>query len=341
MDQLTNLKNKLTRRLKRLRDANERHFAPEIRRFVTFIKSEPMLYSCLQAACSRHYGEKNRVITVLSSSEVLTNPRSAPKEESQLVSLLWNLLEHLDSGDYQELQQVENTSFGNSAPDTRWLALKERLVQPLYDFLLEKLDEQEVLLGTLLRYKTRCEVFNHAHLLNVVKDPEKKDNAKKKGRRPYRDVEKQLKNDLHLYLHDQGVAFQIEPALGRGEVDVVIGEGPDRYYTEAKVFSDDNSKTKILKDFGQTYRYSQDYNCNTIYLVIYNVSGRPPAFQGCESVLGHVQCVRYSSTAVYIMVIDLLRHTRPLSGQGKIDQIIITANELSGALSQSECDIAH
>ena len=82
------------------------------------------------------------------------------------------------------------------------------MISPLCEYLEERLDEQQAILGLLVRYKKRCEWFNKPALLRIAEDEEaKKGDTKKRA-----EVEKVLKEDLYRNLYDQGIEFTLNPS---------------------------------------------------------------------------------------------------------------------------------
>lgn len=66
----------------------------------------------------------------------------------------------------------------------------------LYDYLDEEIDGRNAVLGLLVKYKTRCEMYRRARLRLAAEEGAEN----RKG-------ERALAFDLYEYLHDQGVTF--------------------------------------------------------------------------------------------------------------------------------------
>jgi len=121
------------------------------------------------------------------------------------------------------------------------------LVEPLYEYIDEHLDDQRTLLHLLRRYKNKCEWFKREKLFKLW------ESDKQKG-------EQNLAQHLYEYLHDQGVNLSIEPSSASGEVDLVADQhGEDRLVADAKIVHGDTGKHYLAKGMRQIYDYTRDY----------------------------------------------------------------------------------
>ena len=105
---------------------------------------------------------------------------------------------------------------------------------PLYEYLDERLDDPQFVLGRLIRFKHLCEWFWREELY------------RKWEQAPARKGEKTLAMRLYEFLFSEGVNFHIEPWSASGEADMVSSqEGPERLIADAKVFKPGESKKYI------------------------------------------------------------------------------------------------
>ncbi|MGO9572044.1 MAG: hypothetical protein ACLP5H_31365 [Desulfomonilaceae bacterium] len=147
----------------------------------------------------------------------------------------------------------------------------ETFVMPLYEYLDEQLDSQNLLLYLLVRYKHTSEWFRRKVLLERC--TEAKDSGK---------GEKVLAYDLYEFLYSQGLDFHIEPKSATGEIDLMSEQvGEDRLLVDAKVFSDTTSNIKA--GFHQILTYSTTYNQPFGCLAIFNVGDKQLCFSSQRS----------------------------------------------------------
>ena len=133
-------------------------------------------------------------------------------------------------------------------------------------YLLESLDNKLLINHLLFRYKQRSECFRKLELIDLLKKTKTKKNDLEKMARTNK--EKVLSNDLYLYLHDQGMDFEIEVQSGsRGRIDFKSKLGI--YIGEAKVFKDD--KAYIISGIRQLTGYLAENNVTEGVLPIFNV----------------------------------------------------------------------
>jgi hypothetical protein len=201
------------------------------------------------------------------------------------------------------------------------------VIASLCQYLDERLDEQQAILGLLIRYKKRCEWFNRRELLKTAQGELARTGDEKRRA----EVEKVLKEDLYRYLHDQGMEFTIEPQSDRGEIDLILDQiGGDRKYLEGKVFDNQNRDTNyIIKGFGQLLHYLRQYNVAKGYLLIYKTCERQLVIEGADQ-LGIVPYVHCEGKDIFILVVDVCNYEKSVS-QRDYQPLLITAGELRKA----------
>lgn len=137
----------------------------------------------------------------------------------------------------------------------------EHFVDPLVNFLEDRIDDGSSILGILDRYKRRSEWFHQADLHARYEADTTRGEAV-------------LDAHLREYLVDQGIAYPFsQPASPSGEVDIVaLGNEP--LAIEVKLFLPSAGKDRayIRKGFAQAHRYATDYGLPSAYLVVFNLS---------------------------------------------------------------------
>jgi hypothetical protein len=200
-----------------------------------------------------------------------------------------------------------------------------QFVHPLFDYIIEMLDEQQLLLSQLIRYSQRAEWFKRQELYEEVK--KYKEEKADVGERA--EVEDLLKQDLYCYLHDQGVEFYIEPYSVHGKIDLLLDQkGSGRHYIEAKVFDNQGKNAAYLRTgFNQLFTYLTQFKAEQGYLVIYKLCEENLTFVLPHSV-GSLPCVRHGGKAIFVVVIDLFPHRKPVSQRGVLKTITLTETDL-------------
>ncbi|WP_108664521.1 hypothetical protein [Euzebya rosea] len=139
------------------------------------------------------------------------------------------------------------------------------VVEPLIEYLQERLAAETDVLYTLERYRRRVQWFEHERLWEAYNEGSVRGEAI-------------LDRDLRKFLFDQGIDYPYsQPASASGKADVVanIETDEDPLVCEVKLFNNDSYGAAYLaKGLNQAVRYADDYGKNEAYLVIFNLSDR-------------------------------------------------------------------
>ena len=145
-------------------------------------------------------------------------------------------------------------------------AIRDVALDGLYEWIDEKIDSRNAVLGLLMKYKQRSEWFGRERLRVL---------AEAGG-------ERALAVDLQQYIFDQGVEFTIEPTSSSGEPDLVLRDTDDSHVIlDAKYISLGTAaaefKRKLSYGFHQVAHYCQDFNEPLGYLVVFLADRKSPA----------------------------------------------------------------
>ncbi|MGA3359860.1 MAG: hypothetical protein ABSC87_06605 [Halobacteriota archaeon] len=192
---------------------------------------------------------------------------------------------------------------------------KSLFVIPLCEYLDERLDDVQVLVAILIRYKQKSEWFESERLFRRLE----KDTRK---------AEDHLKSDLYDYLHDQGVDLTIEPYSVKGRIDLILDQkGENRVFAEAKVLRSRKERARIIEGFSQLLTYLNHFNATTGYLVIFKACK-----QGINFDLGHqfqsIPYWIYGNKMIFVILVDIFQYDEPVTKRGKIEALRITSEEL-------------
>lgn len=140
-------------------------------------------------------------------------------------------------------------------------AIKDIVIQGLYEYLDERLDDRNAIYAILVKYKQRSEWFRKLRLreyaLNGLES--------KTG-------ERALAIDVQEYLLDQGVEFFVEPASASGEADLILKSSEGRYLViDTKFIHKETTKSAIANKLSagvhQVMSYCRDFNVQEGFLV--------------------------------------------------------------------------
>lgn len=171
---------------------------------------------------------------------------------------------HVDQDDF--IREVAIAITGRSGGFEESLeTLRDVAVDGLYEWIDEKIDSRNAVLGLLMKYKQRSEWFGRERLRQLAVDG----------------GERALAVDLQQYIFDQGVEFTIEPTSSSGEADLVLRDTDDSHVIlDAKYVALDSApsefKRKLGHGFHQVARYCHDFNEPVGYLVVFLADTKAP-----------------------------------------------------------------
>jgi hypothetical protein len=178
------------------------------------------------------------------------------------------------------------------------------------------LDDANVVLAMLIRYKQKVEWYRRAEVLRLYEDDTSKG-------------ERTVKQHMFEFLFDQGLPFHVEPVAASGEPDVVsLHDSQHHFIGEVKVFdAEGRGKSYIKKAFYQTYRYCVDYNEPLAYLIVFNVSRKQLRVEVSSDPDG-VPRFEYNHKTIFLVVIDIHEREGTASTLGVAETVTITLAEL-------------
>ncbi|WP_309894758.1 hypothetical protein [Archangium sp.] len=198
-----------------------------------------------------------------------------------------------------------------------------RAAQRLYHGLQLLLGTRRSVQVVFERFKTRCEWYDRDRLRALATEKPK---AVRAARSRPRQIEQRLKNELALYLFDQGLNPLLEVPVGANRSDFFE---PSRFYLEAKQYSDASPKHKLLKGVSQTYELmaslrGSQHDPYEAYYVVFRLGG--PLVQMDDE-------VSFAGLTLRTIVIDLAPAIS--SGSRSVGHLRITAEEMQEQLRKT------
>lgn len=182
------------------------------------------------------------------------------ENEEHHIGLIYGLLSHI-----RKNGQITNFiwSIGSGREgNERLQSVFENFVDPFVNYLHDQLDEDNTILYLLEKYKKRTEWFTKNMLLEKYN----------KATKSYEQI---LEDDLRMFLFEQGIEYPFStPKSASGRADTVANlDTEEPLVLEIKIFdSNKNYKINRIKEgFAQIVKYSNDYNKNIGYLIIFNI----------------------------------------------------------------------
>ncbi|MGA8830925.1 MAG: hypothetical protein ACLQT6_12780 [Desulfomonilaceae bacterium] len=228
------------------------------------------------------------------------------------------------SSDTQNEIAIGRRYTGTGGSQSSKSAFCKEFVEPVFRFIDERLDNQNILLHLLKRYKHVCEWFRQEELLESFL--KQKDDRTRKG-------EYYLALNLYEFLYLSGLEFHIEPRSDSGRIDLISEQiGPNRLLVEVKIF--DGNKSYISKGLSQLFDYTTSYNEPFGVLVIFDTSDTGLC---CATDLSEnpFNVIRFHDKTLYILVIDLVKRGAA-SKRGKLKQIVMEREDFVIELNEGE-----
>jgi ribosomal protein L21E len=320
---LQSVRYKLQKRIRRQKNTKWETYPSVLQQLLQFLDAEPSLIA-LQAELAVRCPNADSVASAIiknglemAAREKLVDAPLANETEWAAVSMgVLRRFSELDDSRACRKFVVQQSS---NAFNDYLAAFSDFYLIPFYEYLDERLDDPQFVLGRLIRFKHLSEWFWRDDLLKLSQDES-------------RHGEKRMTERLYEFLYTEGIEIHIEPSSASGEADMVSSqEGPDRLVAESKIFNPDKSKSKayILQGFRQIYQYTLDYNSAMGYLVIFNTSNKQLRFavSGGAAPLPHVVL---NHKAIFFVVIDLYPHEETASKRPQQDFVQITEDEILG-----------
>ena len=202
--------------------------------------------------------------------------------------------------------------------DSQKTNILEQYISPIINYLHDTLDRSNSIIYLLEKYKKRTEWFTRKNLFYTYKTADK-------------NYEQILEDDLRLFLFDQGIDYPFStPASPSGRVDIVGQiETNDPLIVEIKIFDEEKGygKDRIKKGFTQVVNYVNDYNKDSGYLVIFNMSDIEINFTMSENDNFFPVSTVHNNKTFYFIVINCAVG-ESASKKGILKTVEISMNEL-------------
>jgi hypothetical protein len=305
---LRDLRVKLRTRHSRIGSCGYQEFLPLSKQFFAFLGSNPILQSVVSELIARN----KESVTLAQTSDPNSQVYGETDEEAATVGYAkWQSYAAQNNGN-----AFYTHAFSGNL-DEGLNKYRDWYVEPLFDYLDEVLEENNVVLSTLTRYKRKVEWYRRDELLAVYEGDTSRG-------------ESHLSRRMYEFLFDQGLPFHGEPVSASGRPDVVsLEDSAHPFIGEIKIFDPERSKgaAYIKKGFYQAYRYCWDHNETVGHVIIFNVSDRQLRFD-LPSAPGGVPRFEYNHKTIFVTVIDVHERDGTASSLGIAKTVTITEEEL-------------
>jgi hypothetical protein len=313
---IKNLRVKLQERKDAVLRANADHFESHLSTFLNFIKAQTYL-----ASISDELRRKIKPEELSKLREELNTdkyqPIILPSDEAERAALIHILLEYLAEQKEQYdllpkvygLLRISDTEKGISE-------IKDQLFLPFYHYYDERLDDSDLLLYLLIKYKRLVEWFRREELFQKI--------SSGSGQR-----ERILDDDLREFLVKEGIDYPFStPHSPQGRADIVIPDEDKPVPMEIKLFDNNQyRKDYVRKGLNQALKYAEDYSQPVAYLVIFNLSDKTLQIESSNTNSLFPTIDAHNKT-IFVVTINIVPVTLTASEQKKPEAIVLDVEYL-------------
>ena len=200
--------------------------------------------------------------------------------------------------------------------------ITESVVDPLVNFLHDRIDDGGSVLYVIERFKMKVEWFRREELYSLYSGNTSVGEAS-------------LDAELRAGLFDGGIDYPFsQPLSPSGRADIVASlNSDDPLVLEVKVFDLDRNKgiTHLKQGFHQITRYSQDYNQSVGYLVVFNCSDRQLVITPDQSSEPEFPPrIHYAGKTFFVVPIDIHPDIASASRERPASRVEIDPTDLIG-----------
>jgi hypothetical protein len=313
---LRDLRLKVRTRRSNICSCGHREFLPLSKQFFSFLAANPLLTSVIAELLARHPKSIEEANTPNTSLQVYGG---TAEEAATIAYTKWKRF-----SEQERLQEFYNHTFGSDGVDGALSRYRDWYVEPLFEFLDEVLEDSNIILGTLMRYKCKVEWYRRQELQRLFAENTSQG-------------ERTLAKHMYEYLFDQGIPFHVEPQSASGRPDVIaLDDSEHKYVGDAKVFdASGRGATYIKKGLFQVYQYCCDYNEAVGHLIVFNVSNKHLHFNFPSGADG-IPRFEYNHKTIFVTVIDIYEHEGTASTRGIPDTVTISSDDVVREATKEE-----
>jgi len=310
-----NLTKNLVQLVERLNSASHEQYGNHLKYLLAFIDGSKQLTLLLDEACERH-PLKEELLTSVMEQGNYGRVELEFENEVDHASYSYTLLKYVTSNHGYNLHRMMMFQ-GQYFENTKERILDE-LIKPVIYYLGDRLDESSSVIYLLEKYKKRTEWFTKASLMETYSNATK-------------NYEQIFEDDLRMFLFDQGIEYPFStPKSASGRADVIGDiDTSNPLIVEIKLLDKNRKygKERIKEGFTQIVKYTNDYNKDVGYLVVFNIDNTEIKFNFKSEGKSFPPRIVFNNKTYYLIVVDMTLISA--SQAGKMNTITIEESELT------------
>jgi hypothetical protein len=240
-----------------------------------------------------------------------------PPTETGRAKVVWWILGRIAEGHTKATDvayefSVEKNYFNEMLRD-----FSDQAVEPLIEYLQERLGSESDMLHLLERYRRRVLWFEQDRLFAKYQADTQHGEAVYDG-------------DLRRFLFEQGIDYPYSQPVGpSGRVDIAAEANSDDPLTcEVKLFDNDRYGARYLaRGVTQAVRYAEDYGKTDAHLVVFNLTQRPLQLPSDEDPEQWPPRLHVAGITIFLIVVQA-RPRPTASTAGQVQPIAIRREQL-------------
>jgi hypothetical protein len=316
---LQDLRYKLQKRVQRLQTVGGDGLSLELVRFFDFFDSNPTLRASAAGLSAKYPQINEQLNAAIQQRQTL---EGVTEGESAAIGLaVLRKIAVPDNGRMLFMNYVKLTASSDKMLDR----FRERFLDPFYEYIDEHIEDRNVVLAELVRFKHLAEWFRREQLWN-------------RWRSDSRSGERSLAFAVYEFLYEQGIDFHIEPASASGEADMVSAQhSPDPLVADVKIFDPTSSRgsSYIKRGLHQVYRYLHDFNQPIGYLVVFKGTEKQLEVNVSTTLAEEVPYFTLGDKTIFLVQIDIFPHEEPASKRPIPESEIISEMELRSEIESN------
>lgn len=318
MRHLHDLRCRLQQRRNRVYKTDYRQFETELQIFLKFLDDNPYLRALLRTLNATEDTDFEQW-----KANLKRGSATFPPSETARAKLCLGILKECAYDPHEQASLAWTSPFSSERNiNDRINDLNEAVLDPLVNYLDDRLDDASNILYLLHRFKLKVEWFRHGHLHNVYLSDT-------------RSGEENLDRVLREALFDGGVDFPFsQPDSPSGRADVVsLNNSDDPLVLETKVFDPARHRGMrfLRQGFHQVLRYANDYQQNVGYLVAFNCSDSQLVWPSEDTAGGeYPPRILHDGKVFFLVTIDIGVDRPSASKEQPSSRVQVSRNQLIG-----------
>lgn len=312
MSTLQDLRFKLQKRIARLDGVGPDGLGNELIRFFDFFDSNVVLRACAESLHKTFPTIEAQIDEALKKQEMIEG--ATESESAAIARVVLRRLARPDDGHFHFTQYVHFTGAIAQMLDR----FREGFLTPFYEYIDEHIEDRNIVLAELIRFKHLAEWFRAKDLWEKWKSDS-------------RAGERHLAFSVYEFLYEQGIDFHIEPTSASGEADMVSAQGSaSPLVADVKIFDPDSGRNSsyIKKGIHQVFYYLQDFHQPIGYVVVFKGTSKQLDLQVSGNSSVEVPFFTVGDKTIFLIQIDIYPHQESASKRPIPETEVISEDEL-------------